>query len=163
MSLHPCRLTRWVAPPAVVQLPPVLYAWQLLDQFEKYVGHDYHWHYKTTFRARLTSTYRDPSSSTARDRIWLSHLLVVLALGASYGLGPNTHIQVGEGEVDASDASREGLDSELVVGTPPGAELFEPALNLFKLPTEQPTIAHVEALNLIVGTTASPNRDSSNR
>lgn len=129
-----------------VKLPPYPYALQLVKQFETYIGYEYHWYLLSAFHAGLEATYRQPHSVHARDRIWLCKLLTVLALGESYNSCPAPSIHIHE------DKRQEEVDCMENTLPPilPGAEFFEQALSLFKIPSEEPTIAHVEALNLIV-------------
>lgn len=128
-----------------IKLPPCPYAVQLVQQFETYIGYEYHWYLHRPFHADLDSTYRQPQSVHARDRLWLCKLLTVLALGESYNAYHTPSIEIMENGND------QPLPTHVVPPvTPPGATFFESALDLFKVPHEEPIAAHVEVLNLIV-------------
>lgn len=137
-----------VASKATIKLPPYPYAVQLVNQFETFIGYEYHWYLRNSFHAGLESTYRTPHLVESRDRVWLCKLLTVFALGESYN-------SFNAPSIELADDARHGDQNSLgVVNTrpqsPPGASFFEQALALFKIPSEEPTVAHVEALNLIV-------------
>jgi proline utilization trans-activator len=125
-----------------LKLPPYPYAISLVDQFEAYMGFEYHWYLRKTFRERLDSTYADSSSESSKDRTWLCRLLVVLALGETYNSRMAPWIDL-----------RENPGSHTVGPyadpPPPGVGFFEQAMSLFKTPCEDVTVDHVEALNLI--------------
>lgn len=128
-----------------IKLPPYPYALQLVHQFETYIGYEYHWYLLGPFHTGLESTYRQPQSAHARDRVWLCKLLTVLALGESYNSCHAPAIEVME------DGQQHSVPTGTkVTSTLPGADFFEQALSLFKVPSEEPSVAHVEALNLIV-------------
>lgn len=140
-------LTNWTASKITIKLPPYPYAIQLVNQFEAYVGFEYHWYLRRTFRQRLENIYKDPSSLQARHRIWLCQLLCVLALGESYNSYEAPSIQITDhGITDDRNSRTDGRNSQ----NPPGTAFFEQALSLFKMPSEEPAIDHVQALNLIV-------------
>jgi proline utilization trans-activator len=111
------------------------------------MAYEYHWYLRQEFRASLESTYRSPDSSRSKNRIWLCKLMAVLALGESFNsyeppimtLSQNTEL-----------SSEEGRSKGSQVSYLPGVRFFENALMLFKMPSEEPDIEHVEALNLIV-------------
>jgi proline utilization trans-activator len=135
------------APKTTIRLPPYPYAVQLIDQFEAFIGFEYHWYRRSLFRQRFETTYRENNSSQARDRLWLCQLLGVLALGESYNSLGAPLIEVAEeGSRGGGDVGNSGPDA-----TPlPGAGFFEQALSLYKTPLEEPSVEHVQALNLIV-------------
>jgi proline utilization trans-activator len=94
-------------------------------------------------------TYHDKTCAESRDRVWLCRLLVVFALGETYTTTPTPEIYL------SPDRSQEAcLDhgDTTKTTTTPGTEFFEQALMLLKIPFEEPTIEHIEALNLIVST-----------
>ncbi|KAJ5579709.1 uncharacterized protein N7459_005694 [Penicillium hispanicum] len=126
--------------PCTFSLPPYPYALALLDQFDIFLGHDWHWFLRKTFRKRLEQTYKNPNSSQARDRVWLCTLLVVFALGESYNVGSPLEIRLGR----LNDEREPGISRN-----PPGTAFFEQALLLLKVRFEEPTIDQIEALNLI--------------
>ncbi|CAI6089010.1 unnamed protein product [Clonostachys chloroleuca] len=135
-------------------LPPYPYARALLDQFDVFLGHDWHWFLRKSFRTRFDLTYRNPNSPQAKDRVWLCTLLVVFALGESYNVGPPPEIRLGR----ISDQDEDNLvDSR----RPPGTEFFEQAMSLLKVSHEDPTIDQIIALNLITFYSYSLNRKKS--
>ncbi|ETN38206.1 uncharacterized protein HMPREF1541_06237 [Cyphellophora europaea CBS 101466] len=136
-----------------IKLPPYPYALELVSQFETYIGFEYHWYLLRPFHEAVESTYRAPLAADSRDRIWLCKLLTVLALGESYNSYHAPSIEVTDGGLQQSATSHASQPASL-----PGADFFEQALNLFKIPSEMPTIAHVEALNLIAFYCYSLNR-----
>ena len=71
---------------------------------------------------------------------------MVLALGESYSSDRPPALLLDELE------SRRAETAETITGqtTTPGTELFEQGLMLLKIPYEEPTPDHVEALNLVV-------------
>lgn len=125
-----------------LKLPPYPYAICLVDQFESYMGFEYHWFLRRTFRERLDATYTDPGSSLSRDRTWLCRLLVVLALGETYNSRMTPQIEL-------RDNSTALLSGPITIPPPPGVGFFEQAMSIFKTPCEDVTVDHVEALNLI--------------
>ncbi|OKL63836.1 hypothetical protein UA08_00772 [Talaromyces atroroseus] len=128
--------------PCSFKLPPYPYALALLDQFDVFLGHDFHWFLRKSFRRRLELTYRNPDSPQVKDRVWLCTLLVVFALGESYNVGRPPEIRLGQVVVPGENGSS-------VSGPPPGTVFFEHALALLKVRYEDPTIDQIEALNLI--------------
>ncbi|KAL2212087.1 hypothetical protein CC79DRAFT_1364371 [Sarocladium strictum] len=137
-----------------IQLPPYPYAVQLVSQFETFMAYEYHWYLRQDFRASLESTYRSPDSPRSKNRIWLCKLMAVLALGESFNsyeppiMTLSQNIQLSPEE----PSSRGSQESYL-----PGVRFFENALMLFKMPSEEPDIEHVEALNLIVSVPTQVN------
>jgi proline utilization trans-activator len=119
----------------------------LLDQFTIYLGHDWHWFRLQKFRQRLHNTYLTANVAESKDRIWLCQLLVVLALGESVNPGRQPEIRL-----DLNDLSSQtfGEKTESASVPLPGREFFEQALKLLNIPYENPSIDHIEALNLIV-------------
>lgn len=129
-----------------IKLPPHSYALYLLGQFEAFMGSDYHWYKKKSFRAKIEATY-DSSRPQTVDRIWICCFSVVLALGESYNDGASPSFFIG----DQTGLPADGLgaiDSQEVA--PPGIEFFKQALLLLRPSYEEPTVEQVEALNLIV-------------
>jgi proline utilization trans-activator len=116
--------------PLGVSLPPLPYALRLLNIFE-YMFCDYHWYLRRNFRRRLHETYSDLESQT-HDRTWLCQLLSLLALAQTF----------------VYDDEKAGNDTRSLL--PPGSDLFEQALLLLKPFSEEPTIADIETLNIIV-------------
>lgn len=141
-------LTNMKASNITIKLPPYPYAIQLVSQFEAYVGFEYHWYLRQTFRQKLDDTYKDSSSLRAQDRTWLCQLLCVLALGESYNSHEVLSIQVTDYDVIGDPNSE--TDGKYSF-KPPGTTFFEQAMSIFKMPSEHPTMDHVQALNLIVG------------
>lgn len=150
--MNHCYLYRLYAnhppePSISVNLPPYPYAQHLLDQLEIYIGHDYHWFLLRSFKERVEITYRNPGSSESKDRFWLCQLLIVFSLGETF---VNWHAPV----IHLGSTAEIGRNAELEGGhaaaTAPGAAFFEQALALLRLPYEEPSIEHVETLNLAV-------------
>ncbi|RDW78728.1 uncharacterized protein DSM5745_05580 [Aspergillus mulundensis] len=139
-----------------IQLPPYPYALQLVQQFELYMGYEYHWYLRRDFHSALQATYRCPQSAQSRSHTWLCKLLAVLALEESfdvYGPPPLIDLNPDQGSICNSSSrvlrrgqgkSVDGPSSYL-----PGAGFFEQSLSLFRMPSEEPHIGQVEALNLI--------------
>lgn len=130
-----------------IQLPPYPYAVQLVSQFEAFMAWEYHWYRRQDFHTTLEATYRSPDSPRARNRIWLCKVMAVLALGESYNSYEPPLINLSQ----SAEASTLSVEKN-VTRNPylPGVRFFEQALSLFKMPSEEPEIEHVEALNLIV-------------
>lgn len=125
-----------------LKLPPYPYAVCLVDQFEAYMGFEYHWYLRKDFRERLDATYTNPESDSSRDRTWLCRLLVVLALGETYNSHLTPWIELGDNlaPLPATSPPHQSL---------PGVRFFEQAMSIFKTPCEDANVDHVEALNLI--------------
>ncbi|KAJ5101590.1 hypothetical protein NUU61_003812 [Penicillium alfredii] len=139
--------------PCSFKLPPYPYALILLDRFSVFVGHDWHWFRKRTFRRRLDLTYKDPRAKELKDRTWLCRLLIVFALGESYNSESAPEVRLLGDEDDARDAlvdAKEGVVS--------GIEFFEQALTLLQVRFEDPSIDQIEALNLAAFYSYSLNR-----
>ncbi|KAL4778826.1 fungal-specific transcription factor domain-containing protein [Aspergillus varians] len=143
-------------PSCSFKLPPYPYALLLLERFNVFVGHDWHWFQRGAFRKRLDLTYKDPRAKELKDRMWLCRLLVVFALGESYHSEPVPEIRLGGNNDSSSEIPHEGQES---VRSPPGTELFEQALALLKIHHEDPSIDQVEALNLVAFYSYSLNRN----
>lgn len=124
-------------------LPPYDYAIRLIDLFETYMGHDYHWYLKTDLRTDLEKAYREPNSPAVREK--LCKMLTIWALGASYSRYTQAYVPL----VDSDHVS----DSAPICPKCPGVEFFDQAMTFFKMPSEEPNIDHVEVMNLIVGLT----------
>ena len=108
------------------------------------MAYEYHWYLRREFHSALERTYRSPDSEQSRNRTWLSKLLAVLALGESFNSYEPPLIDLTQ-DVHMTRREEDAKASYL-----PGANFFEQALSLFKMPSEEPEIGHVEALNLIV-------------
>lgn len=113
------------------------------------MAYEYHWYLQRAFHSTLEATYRSPDSAEARNRTWLCKLLAVLALGESFNSYEPPLIDLSQA-ADHLVQAEATKDSYL-----PGARFFEQALSLFKMPSEEPEIEHVEALNLIVSINAT--------
>ncbi|KAL4935294.1 hypothetical protein BDV06DRAFT_132139 [Aspergillus oleicola] len=140
-------------PPCSFRLPPFLYALILVDRFAVFVGHDWHWFRRETFRRRLDLTYKDPKASEVRDRLWLCRLLAIFALGETYNSEPAPEIRLGS--ESPVETARHGQE---VVRPAPGTAFFEQALILLNVRYEDPSIEQVEALNLVAFYSYSLNR-----
>ncbi|TPX15852.1 uncharacterized protein E0L32_000186 [Thyridium curvatum] len=140
-----------------LKLPPYPYALQLAGQFETFIGYEYHWYLRNTFHTGLETTYRNPQAAESRDRIWLCKLLTVFALGESYNSFNAPSIEIADNACHSDDQHDQGAAGSRPP-SPPGAGFFEQALALFKIPSEEPTVAHIEALNLIAFYCYSLNR-----
>ncbi|KAL3496153.1 fungal-specific transcription factor domain-containing protein [Aspergillus germanicus] len=150
--------------PCSFKLPPYPYALLLYERFAIFVGHDWHWFRKETFRRRLDLTYKDTRAKELKDRIWLCRLLIVFALGESYNSECAPEVRLGDGDEDEDDGpGRASMgpgegDGKEVARRVPGAEFFEQALTLLQVRHEDPTIDQVEALNLAAFYSYSLNR-----
>jgi proline utilization trans-activator len=108
---------------------------------------EYHWYRRQDFHTTLEATYRSPDSPRARNRIWLCKVMAVLALGESYNSYEPPLINLSQTpETSVLSAEKSNTRNPYL----PGVRFFEQALSLFKMPSEEPEIEHVEALNLIV-------------
>ncbi|EPE07154.1 zinc c6 transcription factor [Ophiostoma piceae UAMH 11346] len=150
-----------IEPEVTLRLPPRPYAVHLLDVFEEGFC-DYHFILRNQFRQRLLLTYQDPRSQ-ARDRIWLCRVSVVMALAEAWNSGrkegePSTRQQSRSPEQNAKRVSFPEGSQPTSTDLPPGAELFEQGLYLFRSPLEEANIEHIEALNLIAFYCYSLNR-----
>lgn len=128
-----------------VKLPPFSYAVYLLNQFEAFIGSDYHWYHRRHFHEKIEATYNSPHKQSA-DKAWLCCFSVVLALGESYTCRVTPSFIVEE-----TTASNTNTKDAGQVVAPPGIELFKQGLLLLKPSYEEPTLEQIEALNLIVG------------
>lgn len=108
-----------------------------------FIGHDWHWFKRETFRRRLELTYKDSKARELTDRLWLCRLLVVFAQGETYNSELAPEIRLGDGTT--TDISTNS-DNQVA----PGTEFFEQALSLLNVCYEDPSIEQVEALNLVV-------------
>ncbi|KAH6876324.1 fungal-specific transcription factor domain-containing protein [Thelonectria olida] len=138
--------------PISLTLPPYPYAHHLLDQMEIYMGHDYHWFLWRNFRERLELTYKSPESQEVKDRLWLCRMLIVLSLGETFVNYHTPVIHLDPTSSPSNDGSSSGTPS------PPGTTFFEQALTLLKLPFEEPSLEHIEILNLATFYSYSLNR-----
>lgn len=130
-----------------LKLPPYPYVMHLVNQFEAFLGFEYHWYLRRSFYQRLEATYTNKQSGQSRSRAWLCSFLVVLALGESFDSKLPPAIEV----MDDSDTL--GYSYNKIVtssSSPPGAQFFDQAMSLWKLRYEEATIEDVEALNLMV-------------
>lgn len=134
-------------PEVSVKLPPRPYALRLLDIFED-IFCDYHWFLRRDFRDRLSLTYSRPSSQSG-DRNWFCRVSVVLALAQTFvysEISPSSKV-----ERPGSGSASQGADgSRALTLLPPGSDLFEQAVLLFKMSSEEPILGDIEALNLMV-------------
>ena len=117
------------------RLPPRPYALHLLQVFEEGFC-DYHWFLRRGFRDRVTLLFSNPESQS-QDRSWLSRASLVFALATTFIYGS------------------QGLEGESPGGTseepsPPGSDMFEQAVSLLNVSSEEPTTEDIEALNLMV-------------
>lgn len=108
---------------------------------------EYHWYLREDFHSALEVTYQSPGSARARNHTWLCKLLAVLALGESFNGYEPPLINLSRDAEDSPGSAQAQDTKHLYL---PGARFFEQALSLFKMPSEEPSIEHVEALNLIV-------------
>lgn len=130
-----------------LKLPPYPYVMHLVDQFEAYLGFEYHWYLRRSFRQRLEATYTNPQSGESRNRVWLCTFLVVLALGESFDSKLPPAIEVAD-DLNVHDHTHgKTITSSSSL---PGAQFFDQAMSLWKVRYEEATIEDVEALNLIV-------------
>ncbi|KAH7073066.1 proline utilization trans-activator [Paraphoma chrysanthemicola] len=127
-----------------LKLPPYPYAIHLVNQFETYMGYEYHWYLRKAFRERLETTYNHPKSEVAKERSWLCQLLVVFALGETYNSRLAPSIELGP-----SDSSEPAPPSMHSSPPPPGLGFFNEAVSLFKTPFEEVATEHIEVLNLM--------------
>jgi proline utilization trans-activator len=111
------------------------------------MAYEYHWYLRREFRSALEATYRSPDSAKTRDPTWLSKLLAVLALGESFNRYEPPLIDLTQAADHTSCLAQAEATRDSYL---PGARFFDQALSLFKMPSEEPEIEHVEALNLIV-------------
>jgi hypothetical protein len=111
------------------------------------MAYEYHWYLRREFRSSLETTYKSPDSARSKNRIWLCKLLAVLALGESFNSYEPPLIDLNHASEDNADSVHLRDNRETYL---PGVRFFEKALSLFKMPSEEPDIEHIEALNLIV-------------
>jgi|SRR5277367_2070468 proline utilization trans-activator len=95
----------------------------LVESMFSFIGADYYFFLKRTFREKLKAMYRDPSSA---NPVWLVCMFTVFALGELY-----------------SPATATGR------GTP-GVSFFDQAMSQHVDLYEDPTISYIESLLLIV-------------
>ncbi|KAM6518616.1 hypothetical protein FSOLCH5_007379 [Fusarium solani] len=142
-------------PEVSVKLPPKPYALRLLDIFED-IFCDYHWFLRRDFRERLSLTYSHPISQSG-DRNWFCRVSVVLALAQTFVYSGASNSS--EGERPTSGSGSQGADSSRTLTLlPPGSDLFEQAVLLFKISSEEPILEEIEALNLMAFYCYSLNR-----
>jgi proline utilization trans-activator len=120
-------------------------------------------------------TYSRPHEQ-AYDRNWLCRISVVLALAEAWNRGRTSALKRDDGasqQIDSSDrsgllddgnpqstsspAASSPMSDASVPPPPPGSDFFEQGLLLLKMSLEEPVIADVEALNLIVSLLVSSN------
>lgn len=128
-----------------VKLPPYSYAIYLVNQFETFIGSDYHWYHRQHFHGKIEATYNSPDKQSV-GKAWICCFSVVLALGESYTCRVAPSFIVDETTVSNINTQDAGQ-----VVAPPGIELFKQGLLLLKPSYEEPTVEQIEALNLIVG------------
>jgi len=107
---------------------------KLLDTFEE-IFCDHHWFLRRDFRERVQLLFTDPKTQS-QDRSWLSRASLVFALATTFMYG--------------SQPSGEPTTEQFENPTPPGSDLFEQAVALLNVSSEEPTTEDVEALNLMV-------------
>ncbi|CAI6092668.1 unnamed protein product [Clonostachys chloroleuca] len=124
----------FLEPRMVIKLPPQPLAVQLLNTFEE-IFCDYHWFLRRDFRERVALIYSDPDNQL-KDRCWLARASLVFALGTTFIHGPQA--LTGNSPSRPSD-----------VPLPPGSDMFEQAVALLNVSSEEPTTEDIEALNLM--------------
>ncbi|CAH0057385.1 unnamed protein product [Clonostachys solani] len=124
----------FLEPRMVIKLPPQPLAVQLLNTFEE-IFCDYHWFLRRDFRERVALIYSDPDNQL-KDRCWLARASLVFALGTTFIHGPQG--LTGNSSSRPSD-----------VPLPPGSDMFEQAVALLNVSSEEPTTEDIEALNLM--------------
>ncbi|EGU80893.1 hypothetical protein FOXB_08608 [Fusarium oxysporum f. sp. conglutinans Fo5176] len=117
-------------------------AMKLLDTFEE-IFCDHHWFLRRDFRERVQLLFTDPKTQS-QDRSWLSRASLVFALATTFMYG--------------SQPSGEPTTEQFENPTPPGSDLFEQAVALLNVSSEEPTTEDVEALNLMAFYCYSLNR-----
>ncbi|KAM5345224.1 hypothetical protein ACJ41O_011086 [Fusarium nematophilum] len=140
-------------PEVSVKLPPKPYAIRLLDIFEE-IFCDYHWFLRRDFRERLFLTYSHPISQSG-DRNWFCRVSVVLALAQTFVYNEVSTTPELERPGSSSSPQEPARDSTIL---PPGSDLFEQAVLLFKTSSEEPVLEDIEALNLMAFYCYSLNR-----
>jgi proline utilization trans-activator len=107
-------------------LPDKGYARLLVQVVFRFIGADYYFFLKKSFREQLDATYQDPLTA---DPVWLTKMFTVLALGELYSsaMSPMTNN-----------------------GRTPGMQFFQQAMSVFQDLYEDPTVDYIEALLLIV-------------
>lgn len=102
-----------------VKLPPYSYALCLLNQFEIFIGSDYHWYHRQHFHDKMGATYSPPHKQSV-DKAWLCCFSVNLALGESYTcrVAPSFIID----ETAASNSNTQISQDSGQVVAPPGIE-----------------------------------------
>lgn len=118
-----------------IKLPSAPLALKLLDTFEE-IFCDYHWFLRRDFRDRVKLLFVDPEGQT-KDRSWLSRASLVFALATTF---------IYETQSSWSGSSVESADAP----SPPGSDMFEQAVLLLNMASEEPTTEDIEALNLMV-------------
>ncbi|KAL2681054.1 hypothetical protein Neosp_008657 [[Neocosmospora] mangrovei] len=141
-------------PEVSVKLPPKPYALRLLDIFED-IFCDYHWFLRRDFRERLSLTYSHPISQSG-DRNWFCRVSVVLALAQTFVYSEVSNSS--EVERPRSGSGSQADSSRTLTLLPPGSDLFEQAVLLFKISSEEPILEDIEALNLMAFYCYSLNR-----
>ncbi|RBA20713.1 hypothetical protein FPRO05_08160 [Fusarium proliferatum] len=131
-----------IEPRILIKLPSPPLAMKLLDTFED-IFCDHHWFLRRDFRERAQLLFSDPKTQS-QDRSWLSRASLVFALATTfmYGSQPSGGVAAEQYETP----------------TPPGSDLFEQAVALLNVSSEEPTTEDVEALNLMAFYCYSLNR-----
>lgn len=122
----------------VIKLPSAPLALKLLDTFEE-IFCDYHWFLRRDFRERLILLFSDPETQS-KDRSWLSRVSLVFALGTTFIHEPRMPPGLGDSMAVPPE-----------VPLPPGSDMFEQAVSLLNVSSEEPVTEDIEALNLMVG------------
>ncbi|QKD61700.2 uncharacterized protein FOBCDRAFT_245141 [Fusarium oxysporum Fo47] len=117
-------------------------AMKLLDTFEE-IFCDHHWFLRRDLRERVQLLFTDPKTQS-QDRSWLSRASLVFALATTFMYG--------------SQPSGEPTTEQSENPAPPGSDLFEQAVALLNVSSEEPTTEDVEALNLMAFYCYSLNR-----
>ncbi|TVY75135.1 putative transcriptional regulatory protein [Fusarium oxysporum f. sp. cubense] len=131
-----------IEPRILIKLPSASLAMKLLDTFEE-IFCDHHWFLRRDFRERVQLLFTDPKTQS-QDRSWLSRASLVFALATTFMYG--------------SQPSGELTTEQSENPTPPGSDLFEQAVALLNVSSEEPTTEDVEALNLMAFYCYSLNR-----
>ncbi|KAK7574996.1 hypothetical protein V3481_016961 [Fusarium oxysporum f. sp. vasinfectum] len=131
-----------IEPRILIKLPSAPLAMKLLDTFEE-IFCDHHWFLRRDFRERVQLLFTDPKTQS-QDRSWLSRASLVFALATTFMYG--------------SQPSGEPTTEQFENPTPPGSDLFEQAVALLNVSSEEPTTEDVEALNLMAFYCYSLNR-----
>jgi proline utilization trans-activator len=99
----------------------------------------------------MDATYKTSGSLESKDRLWLCRLLIVFALGETF---VNYRTPIINLRSTTNEPNNQNNNPDQTAETPspppPGTSFFEQALMLLKLPYEEPSLEHIEILNLAV-------------